>query len=405
MEILREEKKYGRLFFAGVINGIGDRFSSVAILTMLLQLTGSGFAVGLTLAIRLVPFVVFGPLGGMLADRFSRKRILIITDLSRILFALSLLVVDGKEDVWVVYVTSFVMAAGEAIYAPARKSSIIKIIENKASLLKVNSLEQVMLGVVLIGGAFSGGIVSYIFGPQFTFWFNAFSFLVAALIIANIEFPAEDKTAHNGNKEKTQLSSISKILLASVPLQIILLCQAFVACVNGIDNVLISVYAVKIYELGEIGVGMFYGALGIGLMLSFFVAKRLKKHLLLLGIACLMAEGIFVVLQSRIEVLLLAVLIFISAAFMSGIGNACFDTVLMKETPEEHQGKLFGFTEAISNTIHGGSMFMAGVATEYIHPRTMGFFGGISYIGISFCLLLALFIIRTKSISVRDVNQ
>lgn len=89
ISLLKQEKSYRKLFAAGIINGIGDRFSQVAMLTLIIQLTGSGLAVGVTMALRLLPFLLFGPLGGRLADRFSRKRVLITTDLVRIFFALS----------------------------------------------------------------------------------------------------------------------------------------------------------------------------------------------------------------------------------------------------------------------------------------------------------------------------
>jgi MFS family permease len=124
ISVIREEKQYRKLFLAGVVNGIGDRFSSVAVLAMLLQLTGSGLAVGMTLSIRLIPFVFFGPLGGWLADRFPRKKILVTTDLFRIVVALSFLMVHSKDDLWIIYLSSFLLAAGEAIYSPARKSAI-----------------------------------------------------------------------------------------------------------------------------------------------------------------------------------------------------------------------------------------------------------------------------------------
>ncbi|EIJ79344.1 hypothetical protein PB1_17344 [Bacillus methanolicus PB1] len=71
IKILHKEKKYVRLFLAGIVNGIGDRFSQVALLALLLELTDSGFAVGIALAIRVVPFLIFGPFGGFLADRLS----------------------------------------------------------------------------------------------------------------------------------------------------------------------------------------------------------------------------------------------------------------------------------------------------------------------------------------------
>ncbi|MEH7109238.1 MFS transporter, partial [Bacillus sp. JJ1764] len=182
ISLLKQEKQYRKLFLAGIVNGVGDRFSSVAVLAMMLQLTGSGLAVGVTLAIRLLPFVIFAPIGGKLADRFSRKVILVVTDLIRIVFALGLIFVESETDLWIVYVSSFFLAAGEAIYSPVRKSSIPQLV-NKEHLLKINSLEQVLIGIVLIGGAFSGGIVASIFGAHITFWLNAASFLGAAALI------------------------------------------------------------------------------------------------------------------------------------------------------------------------------------------------------------------------------
>lgn len=161
----KQEKYYRRLFLAGVVNGIGDRFSSVAVLALILELTGSGLAVGMTLAIRLLPYLIFAPIGGRLADRFSRKNILVTTDLVRIVFALSFLMVHGKEDLWIVYVSTFMLAAGEAIYSPTRKSTIPQLV-NKENLIKVNSLEQVLVGIVLIVGPFLAGLFPFSLGKN-----------------------------------------------------------------------------------------------------------------------------------------------------------------------------------------------------------------------------------------------
>lgn len=379
------DKQYRKLFLAGVVNGIGDRFSSVAVLAMLLQVTGSGFAVGMTLAIRLIPYIFFGPLGGWLADRFPRKVILITTDLIRVVFALSFLLVHTKEDLWIVYVSSFMLAAGEAIYAPARKS-VIPLLVNKDGLVKVNSLEQVMIGIVLIVGAFSGGIVASIFGPHVTFWFNAASFLGAAAILSTITFPKKEQVTKMPDKN-TLWFVFKRVIWMSVPVQILLIGEILIAFMNGIDNVLISVYAVNEYQLGDFGVGLFYGALGIGLTLSFTVANRLRKHFFVTGLFCLMLEGIFLLLLSRTHFVIFAFLLFCGAAFMSGIGNACFDTILMKEIPSEYQGTMFGLLATLGNTILGISMFLSGLTLHFLAPRSMGLIGGIGYILIALFLL------------------
>jgi MFS family permease len=388
ISFFKKEKQYQRLFLAGIVNGIGDRFSSVAILAMLLHLTGSGLAVGITLAIRLIPYLIFGPIGGWLVDRLSRKKILVITDLIRIVFALSFLLVHSKDDLWIVYLSSFILAAGEAIYGPARKSAIPRLV-SKDHLVKVNSLEQVMLGIVLIGGAFSGGIVSFLFGSKMTFWVNAASFLGSAAIISTITFPEIYQVKQENEFKKENLFAIfKKVILKSVPVQILLICEVLIALMNGIDNVLISVYAVKVYHLGDVGVGLFYGALGIGLMLSFYIANRLRKNFLVTGLLCLMFEGVFLLLLSRTHIVIFAFLMFCGVAFMSGIGNACFDTILMKEIPKEHQGTMFGLLATIGNTILGISMFLSGFSLHYFKPRSLGMFGGIAYMVVAIFLMV-----------------
>ncbi|WLR52955.1 MFS transporter [Bacillus tianshenii] len=185
MGILKHEQVYRKLFYAGIINGVGDRFSQVAVLALLLKLTGSGMAVGIILAIKLIPTLFFSPLAGVLADRYSRKNILMVTDFARIFFALSFLFVSGTEEIWIIYVGTFFLSIGEAIYQPVRKAMIASVV-HREYLMKVNVYEQVMVGVVLVIGSFFGGVLSYYLGEQITFLLNGFSFFTAGFFISRV---------------------------------------------------------------------------------------------------------------------------------------------------------------------------------------------------------------------------
>lgn len=105
--MFRSHKGYSRLFTAGLINGIGDRFTSVAVLALVLQLTGSGMAVGISLGVRLLPYLFLAPLGGILSSKIPRKYIMIATDMLRVPVALAFLWVDGEEKLWLLYMASF----------------------------------------------------------------------------------------------------------------------------------------------------------------------------------------------------------------------------------------------------------------------------------------------------------
>lgn len=86
---------------------------------------------------------------------------------------------------------------------------------------------------------------------------------------------------------------------------------------------------------------------------------------------------------------------------MSGIGNACFDTILIKEIPEKHQGTMFGISAMITNTVLGISMFISGAVLQYLTPRALGLIGGIAYILIAISLIV---IISTKTCRKRGTN-
>ncbi|WDZ64062.1 MFS transporter [Paenibacillus polymyxa] len=132
------DRQYRKLFAAGIINGMGDRFCQIALLALIYRLTGSGFSVGIMLGLRVIPFLVLSPAAGVLITRISRRVLMMTTDLFRGLAALAFLSVHSPEDIWIIYGVSTLLACGEALYAPARKSSIpacssLRIIEGEQS--------------------------------------------------------------------------------------------------------------------------------------------------------------------------------------------------------------------------------------------------------------------------------
>lgn len=390
ISIFKDQRGYSRLFIAGLINGIGDRFTGIAVLALVLELTGSGMAVGISLGVRLLPYLILAPLGGLLGSKLPRRYIMITADIVRVPVALAFLWVDGEDKLWLLYTASFLLAAGEAIYNPVRKSSIPLLVSRDA-LLTVNGLEQLLTGCVLILGAFSGGVVSMWFGPQAAFIMNAISFLVAAILIYGIDFRQADFAQLSITEVKGQktssLRSLGILIGGSLTLQVIFGFELLVPMMNGLDNVLISVYAVQVFQAGDIGVGAFYAALGIGLSLSFFAGRYLKKRLLRVAIVGIMIEGIVLMGISSSNSFAIAFILYILISLAGGVGNASLDTLIMRETPDVMQPVVFGFLSALGNTLLGLSMLLAGWLLDRVEPRMLGFAGGAGYVVLA--LLLA----------------
>ncbi|MDP4098322.1 MFS transporter [Paenibacillus sp. P96] len=408
LRFAREEKEYTKLFTAGVVNGIGDRFFQVALLAMMIRLTGSGLGVGIVLGLRMLPFLLLAPLGGWLADRFSRRTLMIWTDMLRALIALSFFGVSGPEQLWIVYSSSFLLACGEAMYAPVRKSAI-PVLVAPHRLLTVNSLEQLMTGVVLIAGSAVGGVIAVLFGSGWSFVINAVSFVLAGLIVRSIVFPSMGSSArrsetsqaeaqHSLEMERERRTPLLRTLLAgSAALQAALLLELLVPVFNGIDNVLISVYPVEEFGTGEEGVGLFYGALGLGLLLGPLLAQYVRERSLIgVGLLCLFLEGLLLILLSRMDHLWFAAVVYVVISLVGGVGNICVDTMIMRETPSRLQGRVFGLTTAWSGSMLGISMFGAGLALEVIEPRRLGWYGGAGFVVTAMLITLIYSMIRRK---------
>lgn len=378
----KQEKSYQKLFWAGTVSGIGNRFSQVAILALLYQLTGSGFAIGLYFAIRMAPFLLLAPIGGMIADRFSKKRLLLTVDLVRIPFAISPIFVQGPEHLWIIFVSSFCLAAGEALHAPTRMATIPAIVKQER-LLYVNAIEQILVGGVLVLGSGSGGVISYLFGLHIPFLLDGISFLLSAFLLSRISMTAAGKPSINVNYQEVipPKKSAWKLIFGSSALIVFLIIELTMPLANGIDNVLVSVYALDVFQKGDLGVGMIYAFLGLGFVLSSFFSNFLKRNLVALVVMFIAFEGMGHLFLSITPTFSLALLIVLLITFVGGISNICLATLIMKIVPKSMHGTFFGLTTMISNTGLGISMGVAGLLLEVFEPRTLSLMVGSIYIG------------------------
>lgn len=380
-KILRIEHSFRKLFFARFIGGIGDWFSSVAILSLLLQITGTGLAVGITLASRTLPFLVMGPIGGILADRFNKKYILIISDIARACLVLAFLLVDSVDNVWIVYVTTIGIVMFSALSMPARSSIIPRLVSSK-NINVANSLEQLLSGVVMTFGAAFGGIVASTLGSDTAFIINSCTFLISGLICFSIRYPVQEesyttKRERDEGWESAPAPSFWMVFRKSRLIQIVSLQALLWPIGGGAINVLISVYGYQVYKAGDSGVGILYGALGIGFLISGFIAHRFKKWIRQAVFLATVVEGTCHILFSQSPSLWFAALFVILATVGAGIGNVSVNTLIMHTVPKEVHGRAFALCDTTSSVMIALSMVGTGVLLNFYSPQTIGFTAGL----------------------------
>ncbi|MGI8648715.1 MAG: MFS transporter [Mycobacteriales bacterium] len=175
-----------RLYFFGQICSItGNNAQTIAIGWLILQLTGSGTMLGLVTAAQFLPLLVLSPLLGSLIDRFSKRYILMITQLLGFLVATTLWVITaaGRASAWEVCALALVLGAVNAIDNPTRQTLIREMVGSKL-LLNAAALNNVLMGVARIAGPGIAGVVIAVWGIPHCFFLNAVSFLVILAALA-----------------------------------------------------------------------------------------------------------------------------------------------------------------------------------------------------------------------------
>lgn len=185
--LLRKNRNFRRLWCAQIVSEIGDWFYTLAIYTLLLQLTGHASSVALALVLQVLPQTFVGPIAGIVNDRISRKKVMIAADLIRAVIVFSMLLVRSRSVVWLVYPLLLAETIMAAFFEPAR-SSVIPNITAREDVIVANTLSSTTWSMNLVLGATIGGVVAAWLGRDAVFVLNGLSFLVSALFITRMHF-------------------------------------------------------------------------------------------------------------------------------------------------------------------------------------------------------------------------
>lgn len=197
LELLRGNVAFRRIWYGAVASDLGDWFSTIAIYLLIERLTGSPFALGLVFVTKMLPFALASPLAGLVADRVSRKWLMIAADVARAVCALGLLLVREPERVWLLYALSALQMIAAAFFIPARSAAIPNITREN-ELLTANALSASTWSALLAIGAALGGFVTEAIGIQGVFILDSVTYLVSAYFIYRTVIPQRTEKPESG---------------------------------------------------------------------------------------------------------------------------------------------------------------------------------------------------------------
>jgi len=331
-----------RLFFAGQgISVIGTLMQSTVLSWLVLELANSPFMLGVSAAANSAPMLLFGLFGGALADRLSKRRIIITTQtcLMLLAFALGILVLSGRERVWHLILASAISGTIMVFDMPARQSFAVEMVgkEDLMSAIALNS--SLFNGARIIGPSIAGVILTWR-GPTACFFVNAVSFLavIAALVMMRVsEPPARPRASlladvQDGLRMIWRNRSIRTVVG-----------MVGVFSIFGMSYAtLIPLFARDILHSGARGYGLLLSSAGVGAVTGALTlaatGRLLTARRLTSGALLFFSLGIMGFALSRRFPLSCACLVLVGFAVMSYLATT--NTLLQVTAPDQVRGRV-----------------------------------------------------------------
>ncbi len=199
-------RNYRLYFVSQIISFSGTWMQSIALSWLVLELTGSGTALGTVLAMQFLPTLLLAPVGGVLADRFEKRRLIMGTQTVAGLLALALGVITltGVVELWMVYVLAACFGTVTALDNPSRQTFVMEMV-GAGDVSNAVTLNSVVVNAARVIGPAVAGVVIAVFGVGECFVFNAVSYLavvIAMFLIRRDELhPAARTPARRGRCE------------------------------------------------------------------------------------------------------------------------------------------------------------------------------------------------------------
>jgi MFS family permease len=262
---------YRRYFAGQVVSLSGNWMQTVAAVWLILSLTGSGVAVGLTTALQFLPMLLFGAWGGLLADRFPKRRLLIVTQALMALPAIGLFAVTeaGIVAPWMVYLAVFAMGSVNAVDNPTRQSFVIEMV-GPDRVVNAVSLNSVIVQSARIVGPAIGGVLIAAFGVGLCFGINALTF--AAMIVALWRMdPAQLRAAPTGGREPGAIRAGLRYVKRTPALMVPLALMALVGTFGFNFQVVLPLLARFSFDGGASTYAVLVSAMGVGSLVGALI--------------------------------------------------------------------------------------------------------------------------------------
>ena len=378
IQILKNNHSFRRLFIAQELSYIGDWFTVIALFILAGESSdNSPLAIAGVLATRSFSLAAMTPFTGMLADRYSRRGLMICSDLAACFVLFIVLQFDLLNNLSSVYFLAIAMVAAKSIFDPAQYAYLPNIC-NDEELLTANALGSGGWSIALGIGASIGGLTIAEYGITTALWIDALTFLASAICIMTLPFGGPDTSEHESVSVKVVTKEITdgwRYILRTPEVRRLVLAKALWSSGGGAQIFLLILIGMEA-GFGDIaaGIGILFMARGFGSGFGPMAGRPLMSNDLLRPYLIGLAVGISGIFYAIISLMewnnLLLVMIFISHA-SSGFNWVQSTTLTQERAGDEWRGRVAGADFLALTLMMGLSAITAGfiLENEYLQLR------------------------------------
>lgn len=373
-----------RLFFGGQgISLIGTWMQQIAMSWLVYRLTDSALLLGVVGFTSRIPTFLLASLAGVLADRWNRHRVLVITQTLSMIQAmiLAILVLTGAIAVWHIIFLSLSLGLINALDIPTRQSFVVDMIEKREDLGNAIALNSsIVNGARLIGPSVAGMLIATL-GEGMCFLLNGLSFIAVIFALLAMKITPKKREAQS-SKVFQGLKEGFSYAFGFAPIRSVLLLLGLVSLMGMPFTVLMPIFAEKILHGGPQALGFLSGATGVGAIAgSIYLASR--KSVLGLGRIIVISSNLFgigLIGFSLSRLFWLSLLMMLLIGFGMMVEMASSNTVLQTIVEEDKRGRIMGFyTMAFMGMVPFGSLLAGSLANNIGAPNTV-MIGGVACI-------------------------
>ena len=373
-----------QLFFSGqLISLIGTWMQSVAQAWLVYRLTGSALLLGSVGFASQIPVFLFAPLGGITADRFNRRYIVIGTQTAAMIlaFILAVLTLTGKVQVWHVFVLAALLGVVNAFDIPGRQSFLVDMV-GRDDLMNAIALNSSMFnGARVIGPAIAGVLVAKI-GEGWCFFANAISYIavIVGLLLMRVQSPM--RAAMPSPLE--HMMEGFRFVNRTGPIRALLLLLGVVSLVGMPYVVLMPIFADQILHGGARGLGILMGATGVGALLGA-LTLAFREGVRGLGrwvTRCCAGFGASLVVFSLSHRFWISVILLLPVGYTMMLQMACSNTLIQVMVPDALRGRVMAvYSMMFMGMAPIGALLGGALAERLGAPLTVAIGGLASLVG------------------------